>query len=228
MKKIYLAVLFFSFVKGYSQCSPRILPYNEDFSNNPFGACTPTSGGWHSNTAASGAGWWVPSPSTNYAGGSAPDVEAYGDQSNGGISEAIHLTSPSLNTLGTPSVALSFKHNLYLTSSGASGSNAITISVETSTDSLSWNQVYSASYNATATLTSLVNETRTLALTGLGDSTYIRFTISGVMFKVYGWEIDDINVTAPATTSVREIKSADITIYPNPAKETLTLVLQEA
>ena len=229
MKKIYLLVLLFPFFKGYSQCTPRILPFIEDFSSNPFATCTPTTGGWVGNSVASGAGWWVPNPPTNYAGGTAPEVEAYGDQSNGGISETIHLTSPPLNTLGTPSVTLSFKHNLYLTSSGASGSNAFTISVETSTDTLNWNQVYSASYNdVSPTLASLVNETRTLALTGLGDSTYLRFSISGVMFKVYGWEIDDINVTAPATTSINTIKAADVIIYPNPAKELLTVNLNDA
>jgi hypothetical protein len=228
MKKNYLVVLLFPFLKGYSQCTPRALPFIETFSVSPMAACTPTTGGWAGTSAASGAGWWVPSPATNYAGGIAPEIEAYGDQSNGGISETIHLTSPPLNTLGTPSVTLSFKHNLYLTSSGASGSNGISISVETSSDNITWSQVYNASYNAAATLTSLINETRTLALTGLGDSTYLRFSIGGVMFKVYGWEIDDINVTAPATTSIHAIKAADVIIYPNPAKELLMVNLTDA
>ncbi len=129
MKKIYVAVLLFPFLKVYSQCTPHVLPFIETFSGSPMAACTPTTGGWVGTSAASGAGWWVPSPSTNYAGGTAPEIEAYGDQSNGGISETIHLTSPPLYTLGTPSVTLSFKHNLYLTSSGASGSNGISISI---------------------------------------------------------------------------------------------------
>ncbi len=48
------------------------------------------------------------------------------------------------------------------------------------------------------------------------------------MFKVYGWEIDDINVMAPATTSIHAIKAADVVIYPNPAKELLTVGLNDA
>jgi hypothetical protein len=226
MKKIYLAVLVFPFLKGYSQCTPRVLPFIETFSGSPLAACAPTTGGWVATSAASGAGWNV--ANTNEAGGTVPEIEAYGDQSNGGISETVRLTSPPLNTTGASSVTLSFKHNLYLTSSGASGSNGVSISVETSPDNATWTSVYNASYNATASLTSLINETRTLALTGLGDSTYLRFSISGVMFKVYGWEIDNINVTAPATTSIHAFKAADVVIYPNPAKEILTVSLNDA
>src|SRR5665213_2386712 len=200
MKKIYLIALLFPVLKVSSQCTPRVLPFTETFSGSPLSACTPTTGGWSSTSAASGAGWWV--ANTNEAGGTVPEMEAYGDQSNGGISETIRLASPPLNTAGAPAVSLSFKHNLYLDNSAAGGSGNISISVETSTDNATWTQAYNASYNATASETSVINETRTIPLSGLGDSTYLRFSISGVMFKVDGWEIDDINVTAPATTSI--------------------------
>jgi hypothetical protein len=174
-------------------------------------------------SAASGAGWWIPSPSTNYAGGTAPEIEAYGDQANGGVSETIRLTSPPMNTSSVSSYTLSFKHNLYLTTSGASGSNVITLTLESSPDNVNWTQAWQNTYNATASLTSVVSETRTItASAGIGSTTYFRFSIAGVMFKVYGWEIDDVNLTGTAgTTGIQQIHSDANQVGPNPFHDVL-------
>jgi len=192
---LFVSAVLISFNTTYGQCTSRALPFSETFSGSPFASC-----GWDSTSAASGAGWWIPVPATNYAGGTAPEVEAYGDQANGGISETISLISPALNTTAVSAVTLSFKHNLYLTNSGASGPQTIGISVEYSQDSISWLSPYSNYYSATPSLTSVVMETRTVNISGLaGPKLYIRFSITGVLFKVWGWEIDDVNVTSVAT-----------------------------
>jgi hypothetical protein len=196
-----------------AQCTPRPLPFTENFATTPFAACTPSVGGWTSTSAASGAGWWL--PNTNYAGGTSPEVEAYGDQANGGVSETIRLKSPPLNTTGAASINLSFKHNLYLTNSAASGSGTITINVEYSPDSVNWNWAYSEYYNATPSLQSVVMETRNIIISGLTNTTYIRFNISGVLFKVWGWEIDNINVTVNSSTAIPSLALTDKMIYQN-------------
>jgi hypothetical protein len=205
-----------------AQCTPRALPFTENFSVTPFAACTPTVGGWTATSAASGAGWWL--PNTNWAGGSVPEVEAYGDQANGGQVETIRLKSPPLNTIGAAGILLSFKHNLYLTNSAASGPGLITISVEYSQDSVNWSQAYSNYYYATASLTSVVAETRNININGLAtNATYLRFSISGVLFKVWGWEIDNINVSVTSSTSVPATKLNEKMIYHNSSDKTLII-----
>jgi|ERR1051326_8466267 hypothetical protein len=228
MKFIYVSLLgtgfLFSFSGSNAQCTPRALPFTETFSGTPLAACTPSTGGWKTTSAASGAGWWIPSPSTNYAGGTAPEVEAYGDQANGGISETIRLVSPPIDITSTPSVALSFKHNLYLTNSAATGSNTISINVETSEDSITWTSAYMNGWSATSSLTAVATENKSLTVSGLtGTKLYVRFSISGVMFKVWGWEIDDVNVTSGSATLVNEIDPADVSVFPNPATETIVV-----
>jgi hypothetical protein len=225
-KLLSLALLFSVSLSAYetakAQCTPRALPFTENFSGTPFAACTPTIGGWTSTEVPSGAGWWL--PNTNYAGGSVPEVEGYGNQANGGVSETIRLKSPPLNTTGAASINLSFKHNLYLTNSAASGSGVITITVEYSADTINWNWAYSAYYNATPSLQSVVAETRNIKITGLSaNTTYIRYSISGVLFKVWGWEIDNINVTVGSFTSIASNSLNERIIYHNPSDKTLMI-----
>lgn len=213
--------LMLSFSHVYAQCTARALPYVETFFTNSMNPCTPTVGGWDTTGAASGAGWYI--ATSNNAGGTAPEVEAYGNQANGGVSETITLISPPVKTLGVSSATLSFKHTLWLSSSAASGSGVITIKVESSPDKSTWSSLYSTTYNATPSLTSVVLETRTLPLSGLSsDSIFIRFSISGVLFKVNNWDIDNVNITT-STTSIPVFHTDDVLVYPNPAKENLTV-----
>lgn len=218
-QQIITLFLITGFSQVYAQCTARALPYTETFSSSSMNACTPTIGGWVGNSVASQAGWDL--PNTNEAGGSIPEIEAYGNQANGGVSETLTLVSPPVKTLGISSATLSFKHNLYLSNSAASGSGVITIKVESSSDNSTWTQLYSNTYNATSSLTSVVLETRTLPLSGLSsDSIFIRFSISGVLFKVYGWEIDNVNIST--TTGVASLfHPTEALVYPNPAKENL-------
>jgi len=223
MKKNLLVLLcvigpVYGFVySANAQCTPRALPFSENFSVTPFATCTPTAGGWVATDALSGAGWWL--PTTNYAGGTIPEVEAYGDQANGGVPETIYLVSPPMNTATASAIALSFKHNLYLHNSAASGSGSININVEASQDSVIWTNFYSAYYNATSSLQSVVSETRLVNINGLaGNKTYIRYVITGVLFKVWGWEIDDINISQTATTLVPEISPIDNILFNNSSK----------
>jgi len=222
MKKICFAALaLFCSYYSWSQCTARPIPYTESFSSGVFSTCTPTTGGWSGTTSASQAGWWIPSPITNYAGGAAPEVEAYGNQANGGVSETISLTSPPINTASITSYTVQFKHNLYLTNSSASGSGSIGLKVETSQDKITWTQQYAASYNATPSLTSVMQETRTLQINGnTNDSIFVRFSITGVLFKVWGWEIDNFGVLS-GTTSVQNLYGRSLTVAPNPFNESL-------
>jgi len=212
---ILLIVILFagSFLsEAAAQCTPRSLPFTENFSVTPFAACTPTVGGWVSTSVASGAGWWL--PSTNYAGGSVPEAEGYGDQANGGVPETIRLISPPLNTTGASALTLSFRHSLYLHNAAASGPPGIQINVEVSQDSIVWTNVYNASYAATSTLTGVVIELRTVNISGItGNTAYIRFSINGVLFKVWGWEIDNINVAVDISTLVATHMLSDRMIY---------------
>jgi hypothetical protein len=212
-----------SFAQVNAQCTARAMPYTETFSNSSMNPCTPTAGGWDTIGApGTASGWYI--SFTNNAGGTSPEVEAYGNQSNGGISETMRLTSPPVKTLGISSATLSFKHTLGLSSSGASGSSVITIAVESSPDKTTWSSLYNTTYNATPSLTYVVTETRTLPLSGLSsDSIFIRFSISGVMFKVNNWDIDNVNITT--TTGVTSVfhPDADLLVYPNPANDFLTV-----
>jgi hypothetical protein len=224
LKHLVMSFLFAaSFIQVNAQCTARAMPYTETFSNSSMNACTPTVGGWDTIGApGTGSGWYI--ANTNNAGGSSPEMEAYGNQANGGISETMRLTSPPVKTLGISSATLSFKHTLGLSSSAASGSGVITIKVESSPDKTTWSSLYSTTYNATPSLTYVVTETRTLPLSGLSsDSIFIRFSISGVMFKVNNWDIDNVNITT--TTGVTSVfhPNTDLLVYPNPANDFLTV-----
>jgi hypothetical protein len=223
--KLFALILFFTSAtfKSYSQCTPRVLPFTEDFSGNPMGACNPTTGGWVATSVASGAGWWIPGPATNYAGGGAPEIEAYGDQANGGTVETISLTSPPINTTSVTTYTLSFKHNMYLHNLAASGSSIMSIDIQTSPDNVNWTSVYSNTYVVTSTLTSVVNETRTIPISGnVNSTTYVRFNVSGVLFKLWGWEIDDVDIST-TTTSVDAVTNSEVSVFPNPVKDNLTV-----
>ncbi len=222
MTKIYFALfaLCVSYA-GFAQCTPRALPYGETFATNPLQACTPTLGGWSGTSATSGAGWWV--PSTNYAGAGVPEMEAYGDQANGGVQETISLTSPPINTSSISSYTLSFKHNIYTTNGGASGSGLITIKVEASNNLTNWTQLHTGSYNATASLNSVLLETRTIPVSaGFTDTTYFRWSVTGVLFKLWGWEIDNVIVQGTTgTTGIQGSNGSDFAVTPNPFSENL-------
>ena len=138
-------LLLIGFANANAQCTARPIPCTEGFSSTSFNPCTPTVGGWVGNTVASGGGWQI--ANTNYAGGTQPEVEAYGDQANGGVSETLRLVSPPVKTLGISTAYLSFKHSLYLHNSAASGSGVVTIKVESSPDNSTWTSLYSNTYN---------------------------------------------------------------------------------
>ncbi len=177
-----------------AQCTPRNLPFTETFSGTPLAACTPTVGGWTTTSVSSGAGWHI--VNTNYAGGTSPEIEAYGNQACGGCNETVRLTSPPMNTNGVSSMTLSFRQRMYTTNSGASGSGIITINIESSTDGNSWTSTYSNTYIATPSLQSVLNETRTINLPSISSNTmYFRWSVSGVLFKLWGWEIDNVSIT---------------------------------
>ncbi len=220
MKNSILTIaMILSVITAIAQCTPRVLPFNENFSGNPFGPCMSNTGGWVVTSAASQAGWDI--SSTNDAGGTAPEAQAYGNQANGGIPETISLISPPMNITNITAIAVSFKHALWVSDSGASGPQGEVVSLESSSDSINWMTNYNANYNATPTLSMAVQETRVVPISGLtGDSLYLRFSIHGVLFKVNEWVIDDINITGTVFTNVAEMMINNTTnVFPNPVKD---------
>ncbi|MGZ3861762.1 MAG: T9SS type A sorting domain-containing protein [Bacteroidia bacterium] len=217
------SLLFIGFINANAQCTARPIPCSEGFSTTSLNPCTPTAGGWDTIGAPStGSGWYI--ANSNNAGGSPPEIEAYGNQANGGVSQTMRLISPPVKTLGISTATLSFKHTLGLTNSGASGSGVITIKVESSPDKSAWTSLYSTTYNATSSLTYVVTETRTLTLSGLSsDSTFVRFSISGVLFKVNNWDIDNVSFSSPTTSVSLFNPSQELSVYPNPVSGVLTV-----
>jgi len=224
LKNLVMGSLFLiGFTNANAQCTARPIPCTEGFSTTSLNPCTPTAGGWDTIGAPStGAGWYI--ANSNNAGGSPPEIEAYGNQANGGVSQTMRLISPPVKTLGIFTATLSFKHTLGLTNSGASGSGVITIKVESSPDKATWTSLYSTTYNATSSLTYVVTETRTLTLSGLSsDSTFVRFSISGVLFKVNNWDIDNVSFSSPTTSISLFNPAKELSSYPNPVSSMLTV-----
>ncbi|MCD4817736.1 MAG: T9SS type A sorting domain-containing protein [Candidatus Cloacimonetes bacterium] len=141
-----------------------------------FNSFPPT--GW-SVTSSSGQINWEGS-STNGAGGSAPEAKFYWTPSTTAIQR---LKSPVLNTLGSSSLELEFKHliNDY--------SGDYDLRLETTSDGTNWNIVQewpSQTINSTT-------ENITISTSDVGSSTFqFAFTFDGNSYNINWWYIDDV------------------------------------
>ena len=186
----------------YSYCSPPAsvgLPFSPTFSNQFY--CD----GWVPTTVTDGSGnitgSWIREVLGYATTGSPVSMEAFGagDQAiNTGSAQDIYLTSPQLNTTGVVNLSFSFRHSLWSSckSPGCSGSDNFTISVESSTNNSSWTTRWSQACVACGSNCQIIasNTLRTISFNPSSSTTWLRFHINGVLFKVYGWYIDNASV----------------------------------
>lgn len=231
-KTIRLGVFYLLFSNifncAYSQCSSINLPYVESFSSVSLGA----SCSWTASSVASGSGWSI--NNTNYAGGaSVPEVEAYGNNACAGCVETISLTLTSpINTSTVSVMQISFMHKLYIHNQATSGPNSGTLRCQTSADGTNWTDRWTSSYSVSGSgLISVAGGSVTVSdFNPASNNTYVRFVLTGVMFKVWGWEIDDINIIDNSlTTSVNNIQAQNglnVSVFPNPTNREISINLE--
>jgi hypothetical protein len=149
---------------------------------------------------AGSEGDWTISATTN-AGGTSPELYFYSNQANIygiGQQKIVTATSYPIATSGMTSMVFTWKHTLNLTfnsaANGTSGSDNVTLKLQTSNDQITWTDQYSATYVVqTSGPTTPVNKvTQSVTInTSANDTTWIRFYMQAVPFKVSGWYIDN-------------------------------------
>ena len=150
---------------------------NETFT----GASFPTN--WATTV---GAGDAVTISSTNYAGGSANEVEFNSNSQTVNIID--RLKYGPFNTSGQTSLTLSWKNYLWHYSSVYS----YYVKLQTSSDGITWHDSTWGTNPVTADMNQST-ESITLATADIGSSTtYISFTMGGLTFGAFYWYIDDV------------------------------------
>jgi len=145
----------------------------EDFS----GGVPPS--GWSQEEA----GEWDQS-STSNAGGTAPEARLYWYNING---DYAYLDSPAINTIGAPTLTLSFKHYIsHYTSSFNCRVYARASTSDVWTDITPWSNPVSSDIGP---------ETVTVDVTSfIGPETQIRFEFDGDAYNINDWYIDDVEI----------------------------------
>lgn len=176
-------------------------------------AATPISDNWTgismttpcTSWMAQGAGgegdWIINSGSfaygANLACGSGNEAVLAGDQYNlygVGITKSPNLISYPINTNGTTSMAYSFKHTLQINGdNGISGSNTITLQLQSSNDLVNWTTAWSGSYTVGSSASYGVNcgTVNATINTSTNITTWLRFVYTGIVGKIAYWAIDN-------------------------------------
>ncbi len=141
------------------------------------------------------SGWMVfgnmqnwESSNTNLAGGEAPEMHIKGTPSFNGTQRII---SPQINTTGQTKVIITLKHMF----AHASGSNPITLGVDTRSSNGAWNNVWKVDAKA-----DIPAQTQVIIVQNANvGSTSFQFSIyvNGSSSNMKDWYIDDIQVVAP-------------------------------
>jgi hypothetical protein len=143
-----------------------------------FNTFPPT--GW-TTTSTSGQINWGGS-SSNYAGGTAPEAQFYWSPSTTAVQRLITM---SINTIGSSTLDLEFKHSIN------HYSGAYDIRLETTSDGTNWNIVQSwLAANLPAT-----TENITIDNDDVGSSTFqLAFVFDGNSFNINYWYVDDVYI----------------------------------
>ena len=186
-----------SWVKSMNSSSGSIELFSEYFTSYP--------NGWTRSPVVTN---WA-QRSTSNAGGTSPELRFY---YNPRTTNTFRFYSPSIDTTGYTEATLSFKHffDWYAT--------PFTIKVETSTDSVNWNTVWSY----VDPTVNIGPETVSIPLTtGVGSSTfYISFTLIGDSYNMDYWYIDDVLLSvATSTITIGTYIQYDTTGYPTSIDE---------
>ena len=172
------------------------LPFTENWTTSDvITACS----SWMAHGAGGEGDWYRGNPvipgNPNSAGGTGNEAGFVGNQANlygVGVAKTVTLTSPKLNTTSVTSLTFSWKHSLGVTNSGASGTNTITLKLQSSSDLITWTDQWTGSYTATALLTTPIWQVnQSVTFSPAGSDTWLRFYLNGVPFKVWGWLIDN-------------------------------------
>jgi hypothetical protein len=167
-------------------CSISGLPLAEVFATSILPAC------WTKQISGTNAtDKWTVSSTAN-AGGVAYEMKSTYQSANPGITR---LVTPPINTLGIPSLNLSFKHKLDAYGTGC------TLRIQSSTNGTTWTN---EAWNVVCTATNVGPETvSTTILSNVNaPATMIAFTIEGNLFQYDYWYIDDVTVTSGCTSTL--------------------------
>jgi hypothetical protein len=147
-------------------------------------------------TAVVGAGDTIAVVNAVTAGGTANQLVITGNSQTANVTNRV--SAGPFNTSGFNSLTLSWRNFL----SHYSSSYNYNVSIQTSTDGVTWQNTSWSTSPVTATQAASV---QTLTLTGasVGSPTfYIAFTAGGQTFGMNNWNIDDILLTASGTGNV--------------------------
>lgn len=173
-------------VKAYAElvCDDGNLPYTENLINATMPQC------WDQQNITALNNWKI--STTNYAGGTANEFLRTKDNSSSNSTS--RLISVPINTLGKTSLKLRFKTR-YKDHQGWGGNGAI-MKVQSSSDRINWtNENFSITSGsgdlaAVDTLISISNNLNSSA-------TYIAFTLSGNLYHIDYWAVDDVEIFEP-------------------------------
>jgi M6 family metalloprotease-like protein len=169
------------------------LPITENFTS------TSIPEGWTTqNTGTSITQCWSIS-NTNKAGGSANEAKFSYQKVNPGTAR---LISPAINTTNVEKINLSFSHLLDDYATGA------TLRIQTSTDLVNWtNETWSLASKSNTNVGPVV--VNTTILNNLNSpNTYIAFVVTGDLYQIDYWYIDNISAT-DATGSTNIVSYCD-------------------
>lgn len=151
-----------------------------------FDAATIPVGWSEVNTAGVTAPRWTIS-TTTIAGGAANEMKFTYQNINFVTSRFV---TPALNTQGVSNLKLSFRHMLDTYGTGA------TLKVQSSNDGINWTD---ESWSVATTSTNIAAEQVNLSIVNnLGNVTYIAFAITGNLYQIDYWYIDNVSVFEPA------------------------------
>ena len=143
-----------------------------------FNTFPPTS--WTTTSTSAYINW--AGSSSNYAGGTAPEARFYWLPSTTAVQRLITM---SINTIGSSTLDLEFKHHI------SHYSGAYDIRLETTSDGTNWNTVQSwPAANLPATTENIIIDND-----DVGSSTFqLAFTFDGNSFNINYWYVDDVYI----------------------------------
>lgn len=181
-------------------CGISILPLSENFPAPTFPPC------WSKQSAGGAVDKWTVSNTFN-AGGSAYEMKTSWQSANPATTR---LVTPPINTVGIPSLNLSFRHMFDAYGTGC------TLRVQSSSDGVSWtNEAWSVASTTSNINATVVNTTITSNINS--PATYLAFAIEGNLYQYDYWYLDNISVTSGCSSLIPV--SATIVASANPVNE---------
>ncbi len=177
-----------------TMCGNAPLPYSESFPASTLPPCVTKQ-----VTGTASDKWTI--SNTSFAGGTAYEMKSTWQSANPAASR---LVLPPINSLGSPTLNLSFRHMLDAYGTGC------TIRVQSSSNGTTWtNEAWAVSPGSTNIGPEVVNTT--IVNNVNIPNTYIAFTIEGNLYQYDYWYVDNVNVTSGCAT----FNPVSVTIEPS-------------